>query len=383
MFKNLGLKVLAVDLDPQANLTTAFLDEERWEELHAWDAMSKHTIMGALQPLVERLGDVGDPYVERMDDNLWLLPGDLSLSTFEDRLAMAWAACLDDNKANAGDGFRVETAFYRVMVKAAAQHEADLVLVDVGPSLGALNRAALLASDYVVMPLGASLFSLQGLRNLGPALREWRDGWSERKKRKHAGDVSPLAPGTMKPAGYVVMQHVEKKSKRVKAYATWLERIPSLYRTFVLGEETTETPPTKLDPNRLGSIRHFRSLMPLAEDARKPVFALTPADGAIGSHGNAVRDCYDSFEKLALTLAAACQIDVPLASLTLPVPAQKPEVTLRKQIRARDGGHGTGLAFGNCCHQPRVTDRVSVQGAYVQVFQRLNARRFIRRRRKS
>ena len=32
--------------------------------------------------------------------------------------------------------------------------------------------------------------------------------------------------------------------------------------------------------------------MPLAEEARKPMFALMPADDALGGHANAVRDCY-------------------------------------------------------------------------------------------
>ncbi len=32
-------------------------------------------------------------------------------------------------------------------------------------------------TDYVVIPLGADLFSLQGLKNLGPTLREWRVNW--------------------------------------------------------------------------------------------------------------------------------------------------------------------------------------------------------------
>lgn len=44
-----------------------------------------------------------------------------------------------------------------------------------GPSLGALNRAALLACDAVVIPVAPDLFSLQGLRNIGPTLREWRE----------------------------------------------------------------------------------------------------------------------------------------------------------------------------------------------------------------
>ncbi|MDO8630071.1 MAG: ParA family protein, partial [Phycisphaerales bacterium] len=33
MFRELGYRVIAVDLDPQSNLTSAFLDEETLEQL--------------------------------------------------------------------------------------------------------------------------------------------------------------------------------------------------------------------------------------------------------------------------------------------------------------------------------------------------------------
>jgi chromosome partitioning protein len=53
------------------------------------------------------------------------------------------------------------------------------------------------------------------------------------------------------------------------------------------------------DPNQLAMIKHFKSLMPMAQDARKPMFLLRPADGAIGSHATAVQDCYLQFQALA------------------------------------------------------------------------------------
>jgi chromosome partitioning protein len=49
----------------------------------------------------------------------------------------------------------------------------------------------------------------------------------------------------------------------------------------------------------LGVLKHYRSLMSMAQDARKPIFRLTPADGAMGSHARAVRDAQRDFEKLA------------------------------------------------------------------------------------
>jgi chromosome partitioning protein len=236
------------------------------------------------------------------------VPGDLGLSLFEDRLAETWGKCLDDNKANAADAFRVTTAFYRIMEQAARQHGADLVLIDVGPNLGAINRAALVAADHVVIPLAADLFSLQGLRNLGPTLRTWRKGWQTRKTR--SADLTGLnlriPSGEMEPAGYVVMQPSVRENYPVAAYRRWIARIPQVYHVEVLGQ-----PPSSEfadpDPMALATLRNDRSLAPMAQEARKPMFALKPADGAIGGHAAAVQDCYHAFRQLAERIAETCE----------------------------------------------------------------------------
>ena len=56
------------------------------------------------------------------------------------------------------------------------------------------------------------------------------------------------------------------------------------------------------DKPRLATIKHFRSLVPMAQEARKPIFDLTVADGAIGSHAAAVRDARKDFRNLAALL---------------------------------------------------------------------------------
>ena len=60
--------------------------------------------------------------------------------------------------------------------------DASIILADVGPNLGAINRSALIATDYVVVPVGADMFSLLGLRNLGPTLQNWRSEWTKRRE---------------------------------------------------------------------------------------------------------------------------------------------------------------------------------------------------------
>lgn len=138
MMADQGHRVVAADLDPQANLTSAFLDETRIEQLWA-EADGRATVWGAIQPFQDRTGPLGTaPLVTTSDTRLALLPGDLQLATFEDNLSTEWPRCLEGR----ADAFAVMSTFWRLTQSAADQHDAEVVLVDVGPSLGAINRAA-------------------------------------------------------------------------------------------------------------------------------------------------------------------------------------------------------------------------------------------------
>ena len=295
MMAELGIPVLAVDLDPQANLTSVLLDEERVERL--WGDEERCSVYGSLAPLLEGEGGVAMPHVEEIDPHLRLVPGDLLLSGAEQELSAQWP--------NAGDGqlraFRVESAFAQVIRLAAGRTGARMVLVDVGPNLGAINRAAMVASDQVVVPLAPDLYSLQGLRNLGPTLVRWRGEWGERKgKNPRPGEWLPA--GEMRPVGYVVLQHSVRMDRAVGAYDRWMRRVPAEYRTSVLQVDAADAPPVVDDPECLGLVKHYHSLVPMAQEARKPVFLLRSADGAIGAHQQAVQASYQHFQTLARQL---------------------------------------------------------------------------------
>ncbi len=301
----MGYRVVAADLDPQANLSSMFLDEEELVEMfEARDAV--RTIYHAVKPLTG-VGDVETVTPRELSDSLALLPGNIGLSVFEDALSKNWTECLGEEIRP----FYVITAFYRLLMRGATVRRADVVLVDVGPNLGAINRAALLAADHVIFPVGADLFSLHGLRNLGPRLATWRKEWKQRREHfenEHAGASLELPAGAMSPSGYVATQHSQYAGKLGKAYNRWLARIPEVYLRDVCHDASLPVPALEQDRNCLARIKHYRSLMPMAQEARKPIFQLTPADGAIGSHFYAARDCGNDFRQLAEAIAGRCEL---------------------------------------------------------------------------
>ena len=299
MLSKLNHVVLAVDLDPQANLTAAFLDEGRLEKLWRDPPDAATTIYRCVEPLT-KVGDIRSPRLHRVSNRLYLLPGDLHLSAFEELLSTEWPGCLGGAPYRA---FRAVTSFWQVIRKGIEKSRADIVLVDAGPSLGAINRSALIATDFVVVPLGADLFSLQGLRNLGPALRRWRRDWTTRREHWKPPEFE-LPAGDMRPVGYLMQQHGLELSRPIRAKDRWFRRMPGEYARSVLQESEGSGDLTpENDPNLIAIIKHYRSLIELAHEARKPMFALTPADGAMGSHAVAASAAYADFRALALELS--------------------------------------------------------------------------------
>lgn len=304
-FASLRKRVVIIDLDPQANLTAAFLDEDKIEAI--WNQQNVgSTVYQCVKPLTG-VGDIAEPVLQNIATDLYLLPGDVNLSGYEDALSTEWPNSMGDN--NLYRPMRILSSFWQVMQMAVAKVQADIILVDIGPNLGAINRSVLVATDYVAIPLGADLFSLQGLKNLGPKLKSWKNLWQKRldnwnssaEKQNFSGFHLPQ--GRMQPIGYLCQQHGVRLDRPVKAYDKWVQRIPEVYREFVLNEVISAKIRQEDDPYCLATIKHYRSLIPMAQEHRKPIFNLTSADGAIGAHANAVQDAKKDFKQLAIRIA--------------------------------------------------------------------------------
>lgn len=293
MFSKMGKRVLVADFDPQANLTSMFLPERVLEEIWSPERRTNASIMQSLEPIIRGIGDIAPPAIQKINSKLKLIPGDLELSHFESKLSESWGKCLDKDEPS----FRKTSAFYRILQ--SQKEETDIVLIDVGPNFGATNRAALICADGIVVPLAPDLFSLQGLRNLGPTLREWRGEWQTRVAQNPDPDLE-LPAGTLRALGYIVMQFGIRDNRPVKAYERWSQQIPATYASSV--RDTAGQPES--DEDCLAMLKHYRSLMPMAMQARKPVFDLKSVDGAIGSHSYSVTESYNDFYALANKILA-------------------------------------------------------------------------------
>ena len=133
MLAEMGYRVLACDLDPQANLSAAFLDEDRLESLWT-EPGDANTVAQCVEPLMQ-VGDLRSPMLQTigqdLSSELSLIPGDLALSGFEDTLSAEWPNAL--GSTNLYRPFRILTAFSTIMQEGARQMDASVILADIGP----------------------------------------------------------------------------------------------------------------------------------------------------------------------------------------------------------------------------------------------------------
>lgn len=298
MLSELGIKTIAVDLDPQSNLTSMFLTSDRFEQVYANNLPI--TILDSIDPVVS-----GDPYqpihIEQINNNLGLILGNLSLSVFEDSLSDAWLKCLNEDSYS----FRLTSIFNTIIKDAVNQFDAEIVLIDVGPNLGAINRAVTISVDYLIMPVASDLFSLQGIKNLGKTLNTWKKQWMQRQELQPSNISFEIPNKIATPIGYIVMQYSAKESRPVLSYLRWANRIPPVFSEFILGKSSL-VESVEGDEYCIALLKHYRSLAPMSMEAHKPIFLLKPADGAIGAHVYAVQKSYDEFKTLTESILQRC-----------------------------------------------------------------------------
>ncbi len=142
-----GKKVLLIDLDPQANLSSGLgftkqFDKESWTQMEEAPYKSIYDVLINQVPLSE-------VFVTTDNDNVLLVPSHLSLAGAEIEMVNMLAR---------------ETLLKKAIEE--FQEDVDYVLIDCPPSLGLLTINALTASDHLIIPIQCEYYALEGLGQL-------------------------------------------------------------------------------------------------------------------------------------------------------------------------------------------------------------------------
>lgn len=288
-----GRTVLFIDADAQANLTSAALPVDHYEEVLNVDA----TIYGALLPVINNIGDVKPVAPIKVREHAFLLPGDIRLSAFEEILPQAWVESL----AGQYRGFQVTSAMHRLIRRLGESVEADFCLVDLGPNVGALNRSIMIASDGFVVPLSPDLFSLSALPSVGSSANRWVRDWEAAKASADRAGLKldiDLPLGKPSPLGYVSQQFVTYRKQPAAAFRKWGERIPEAYANGIVAQLRQVGVPIPQGDPLLGEVKNLSSLIPMAQQANSAIFELTGTQ-ARGAQYTRAQDTLDLFTELA------------------------------------------------------------------------------------
>ena len=294
-----GKRVLLVDADSQCNLTAYTLSERQIEK--AWDEKG-NSIWRAIEPVARTIGDIRDRAPTQVRENLSILPGDLLLSIFEDVLGETWNSAKGGSEA----ALRAQSALYRAVLAGAEKVAADAVLIDLGPNLGALNRAMLGGSDYFVVPIAPDLFSIRGTENLGSKLVKWRKEWDQANAAWAGSGTLELPAGRPQFAGYVIQQHNLRntQSGMTQGWQLFGSRVESAVQDNIVQPlgQLDQLVNWEDEGFELCRIPNLHSLIPYSLEARKPVYRCTSSDGLRGAHIEKARESRAFFEPLAHAL---------------------------------------------------------------------------------
>jgi cellulose biosynthesis protein BcsQ len=303
---SLNKRVLVVDCDPQCN-TTQLIMGETFASSFYWDDDHEEvatTIFDLLQPIQDGDADIANTFtpIDRARNRFGvdLIAGHPSLSFLEDKLSSAWG------EVSAGEmgGYRKTNWARNLCQRFGVAY--DVILFDVGPSLGAINRSVLLGCDYFVTPMGTDIFSILGIRNiskwLSEAIRTYEHGITRCEERTPGGLARyaiPTAPSISNGfAGYTLNQYLTKSKggQRIATdrYEEILRKVPAeiedLKLKFGMPALTTENA-------KLGDVPHMYSLIPLAQTRAAPIIALAGRDGIVGSQYKMV-ESYEAILKI-------------------------------------------------------------------------------------
>jgi cellulose biosynthesis protein BcsQ len=318
MLAEKGKKVVLVDCDPQCNLTGLLLEYNQSEAYPYESKDEALNIRDGLAPAFEaRPVPLAPVKLQEIPGRpgLFLLPGHAGLAEYESQLAIA-----HELSTSLAALQNIPGSLRWLINLTAVAAKADYVLVDMSPSLGALNQNLLTTSDAFVIPMAPDFFSAMALRSLARVLPKW-SAWSERAAAQEVLQESAYPwPGiTPKYVGSIVQNYRirsrdGKSAAPTKAYQKWFDAllsvkkeilIPSLKDAGLLFDDHLYEEAGSNTNDFLVEVPDFNSLIAISQDLSKPVFTLTSDD--IKNVGSVAKNQVESAEKFKKIYSEAAE----------------------------------------------------------------------------
>lgn len=287
MIARQGKNVLLVDCDPQCNLTGMVLG---LEDLATADSIqgTKNgrplNIREGLAPAFESrpslIQPVDCPQVPG-NDRLWLMPGHIGLAEYEVTLGIA------QELSGSLVTLRNLPGSLRYLIDTTADaYGIDIVIVDMSPSLGAVNQNLLTISDLFLVPMHPDYFSTMAIKSLTSVLPKWK-AWAESASQIDTlRDAEyPFPHSNPRFLGYVVQKYRPRAGAPSKAFQSWIDQlesavaeifIPALEKCGLMLDSAAYAA-AEYDPSQpILQMPDFNSLIARSQEHQVPIFELTP-----------------------------------------------------------------------------------------------------------
>ncbi|MGL2965673.1 ParA family protein [Flavobacterium sp. XGLA_31] len=285
LLAEMNKKVLVVDADPQCNITELLIGDiiatfdAEMESTGKENEIPGTTLLNILMPRIS--GDIPEVDIKSVEsikvkENLFLIRGDVQLSSIEDALSEAHQQRFSTKIHEK----RTYVAIGDFLTRYGTENSFDYIFIDVGPSSGSLTRSCFLACDGFFVPVAPDRFNIQAIKTLSLIIDRWI-GEHDKIVNDFKTLNLPIKEGKPKFLGAIPQHYKLLKGKPKPGYRLWMDRLPKavignlfpilqkysndeIDLTNGLTEDTISTP----------SIPDFQSLAPLMQEFCVPVYAI-------------------------------------------------------------------------------------------------------------
>ena len=246
----------------------------------------------------------------RLHPNLGMIPGRLSIHTYEDKMASRWT----DVYAADPLAIRTVTQIRSFCEKYAERYAYEVVLIDTSPSLGILNKVIISTVDGFLIPCMPDMFSLYGIQNIGKALKRWKSDFSTISNLLSHAKLSYFPEKFVSFLGFTIF-NARKYTGRSKwdlsiAHQNYAEQIPDTIREHIDADHWKHLTKIQLEePVGDTAIMHSYSTLPtMSQKYRTPMWKVPNADldpddrGTILGNRKRYEETQEGFDKFAKDL---------------------------------------------------------------------------------
>ena len=212
MLTKLGKRVLLIDGDSQCNLTILTMGDNGFEN-HIQNHPDNN-LKELLKPAFKgqpKILEALDAIQVKKNETLFLIPGSFDLTEYDVALGMSFG--FNDT---IGTLSNLPGSFNFLFRKYEEKYAIDYTIIDLNPSLSAINQTLLLTSDYFIIPTACDFFSKLAIRSLKTILPSW-ENWAKKAREVLCESSYPLKTNTPKYIGAIIQRYNIRSGKPTQA----------------------------------------------------------------------------------------------------------------------------------------------------------------------